>query len=458
MNSSDYLKLFRLVRNDDVNGLQTFLSTSDLVDLNYENKRTHLTPLMVACNRPSSNLPMVKLLIEKGAEVDYQTDDHGYSALMKAVENGNVEAVKCLIKHGAQVDLEDNRGNSALEFGCEKGNVEVVKVLLEVEGVESLSSGDMQHSVHSSFNTAVEHNRTKLVRWFLESCTVINIPVSALFFAIDNQSIEMVQLLLDHGAEVNIQNERKVSALMLAASKGNIEVAKKLLERGADVSLKGEEESTALLSVLSADDHAVPQQSKIDIVKLLLEYGDIRGDDSFSPLRHAIESRSAELVKLFIDNIKDLVYQINKGAYLHLMEDVYSSPDVLKLLLDAGADPNITFASDTPLLSVDDHDIDAAKMLIDYGANVNQRNGSGVSPILRAVEKSMYKLAELLLEKGADISLSDRNGESARASLRKHPRQILVSLAIVIYLYSIKWEGRDIIYIIVIMCRGPWTP
>ena len=454
MNSSDYLKLFRLVRNGDVNGFHTFLSTSGIVDLNYENKKTHLTSLMVACNCPSSNLPMVKLLIEKGAEVDYQTD-HGYSALMKAAENGNVEAVKCLIKHGAQVDLGDNRGKSALEFGCEKGNVEVVKVLLEVEGVEGLSSGDMQHSVHSSFNAAVEHNHTKLVRWFLESCIrmVINIPVSALFFAIDNQSIEMVQLLLDHGAEVNIQNERKVSALMLAASKGNIEVAKKLLERGADVSLKGKGGSTALLSVLSADDHAVPQQSKIAIVKLLLEYGDIRGNDSCSALRHAIESRSAELVKLLIDNIKDLVYQINKRAYLHLIRDVYSSPDILKLLLDAGADPNIIYNGTTPLLSVDDNDIDAAKMLIDYGANVNQRNGSGVSPIQRAVENSMYKLAELLLEKGADISLS---GESARASLRKHPRQILVSLAIVIYLLDIALNGREgILYGIVIMCRGP---
>ena len=445
MNSSDYLKLFRLVRNGDVNGLGTFLSTSDLVDLNYENKRTHLTPLMVACNCPNSNLPVIDLLIEKGAEVDYQTN-HGYSALMKAVENGNVEAVKCLIKHGAQVDLEDNRGNSALEFGCEKGNVEVVKVLLEVEGVEGLSSGDMQHSVHSSFNTAVEHNRTKLVKWFLESGTVINIPVSALFFAIDNQSIKMVQLLLDHGAQVSLQNERKVSALMLAVSKGNVEVVKELLERGADVNLKGEGGSTALLSVISAKDDVVLQQSKIAIVKLLLDYGahvDVRDNKGYTPLSCAIIRRSAEIVKLFIDNIKDLVYHINKGHLLVVLSEViYSSPDVLKLLLDAGADPNITFASDTPLLSVNDHDIDAAKMLIDYGANVNQRNGSGVSPILRAVEKSMYKLAELLLEKGADISLSDRSGESARASLRKHPRQILVSLAIVIY--SIKWEGRDI--------------
>ena len=156
MSSSDYLKLFKLVRNGDVNGLETFLSAPDVIDLNHENERTHLTPLMVACIRPSSNLEVIDLLIEKGAEVDYQTKDHykSNSALMKAAGDGNVEAVKCLIKHGAQVDMKNENRKSALEFGCVNGNVEVVKVLLEVEGVKGLSS---------AFSAAGYHNHTELV-------------------------------------------------------------------------------------------------------------------------------------------------------------------------------------------------------------------------------------------------------------------------------------------------------
>ena len=421
------MKVFRLVRNGDLDGLETFLSTSYLVDLNHENERTHLTPLMVACNRPNSNLEVINLLIEKGAEVDYQTDDHGYSALMKAVEIGNVEVVKCLIKHGAQVDLKDNRGKSALEVGCEKGNIVVVEGLLKV-GAEGLSSGDVQYSVHSSFNTAVEHNHTKLVKWFLESVNITNIPVSALFFAIDNQSIEMIRLLLDHGAQANLQNERKVSALMLAVSKGNVEVVKELLEGGADVNLKGEGGSTALLSVLLAEDHDVPQQSKIAIVKVLLEHGanaDVQDDKQRNPLKCAIKTKSAEIVKLLIDKIENLQHQLDKEKYI-LEKDVYSSPDVLKLLLDAGANPNITVISRTPLLTVDD--VDLAKMLIDHGANVDQCDVFGDNPILRAVTKSDYKLVELLLENNADITLErESNGNSAKIILQRNPRQILVS-------------------------------
>ena len=439
MSSSDYLKLYRIVKNGDVNGLQTFLTTSDQwqVDLNDENMSTHLTPLMVACTRPSSNLKMIDLLIENGAVVDYQTDDRGYSALMKAVEVGNVEAVKCLIKHGAQVDLKDNdMGKSALEVGCKKGNVEVVKVLLEVEGVEGLSSGDMRHSIshlHSAFESAVAFNRTKLVKLFLESGKVTDIPGGALFSAIDYQRSEMAQLLLNHGGQLNLQNGREKSALILAASHGDVEVVKKLLERGIDVNLKGEGGSTALLSVLLAEDHVVPQQSKITIVELLLEYGanaDVKNDRNFTPLKCAIKSRSAEIVKLLIDKDKDLVYRQDKSERdrWHLLYHAYSSQDVLKLLLAAGADPNMQLQH-IPLLEV--RDVNIAKILIDYGANVNLQDDKDKNnyPIMKAAKESNYELVELLLENGADIKLpSHGHPSSAENILQKNPEQTLVSI------------------------------
>ena len=305
-------KVFRLVRNDNLDDLKAFFSTNDSIDLNQVNQDTKLTPLMLVCNRPSVNLDIIELLIVKGAKVDYQYHG-GYSALMKAVEDGKVEVVKCLIKHGAQVDLEDKCGTSVLNVGCEKGNVEIVKVLLEVEGVqdELISGGmssccldDMDYSfTRCPFNTAIKHKHIELVKWLLilesGTCMVTDISVGALFSAIMSQSSEMVQLLLDHGgtaqvhptadgktsalmlasyygnseivkmlleksAKVDLYNERKVFALMLAARQGNVEVVKELLERGADVNLKGKGGSTALLSVISADDHIVPQHAEQD--------------------------------------------------------------------------------------------------------------------------------------------------------------------------------------------------
>ena len=161
-----------------------------------------------------------------------------------------------------------------------------------------------------------------------------------------------------------------------------------------------------------------------------MEHGanaDVQDDKQNTPLKCAIKSRSAEIVKLLIDKINDLalIYLLDKGEYL-LEEDVLSSPDVLKLFLDAGANPNISHSIQecTPLLKVDD--VDSAKMKFVYGANVDQRGIHGVCPILHAVKKSNYKLIELLLESGADITLCDSSFKSAKPILQRNPRQILV--------------------------------
>ena len=478
------LKLLRLVRNGDEDGLRTLLtdSTRDPIDLN-RSLDIEGTPLMVACGRPSVNLDIIKLLIDKGADVDYQPYDSPYSPLMKAVEAGNIEAVKLLIRHGVQVDkktlLKSEYGEqvqvlSALRIACEKNDIEVVKTLLEVEGIkDGLISGklidyyedsDMSYSVSSSpFNTAIDHKHFKVVKWLLESGMVTDIPVGALLLAIKNQSSEMVQLLLDHGAQVNptadgetsalmlashhgnseivkmllekgakvnLHNKKKVSALILAVSEGNVEVTKELLERGgADVNLKGKGGSTALLRVLSAEDDHVTLQTKADIVRLLLEYGaNVRMQDNKknnTPLRRAILTRSTQIVKLLVDKDKDLASRLNESENYLLWDALNDSPDLLQTFLAAGANPNGQFGI-IPLMLV--RDPNTARILIEHGANVDQQGKrAGEYPILHAVKESNFELVELLLEKSANITLSTRNGESAEMILKRNPQQILVS-------------------------------
>ena len=285
MSASDYTKHFQLVKSGSYD-LRSFLSLSrdHPINLNLVDLTTYLTPLMVASKSNQSRSDIIQLLIEKGAEVDYQYN-HQDSALMRAVEGGNREAVQTLIRCSARVDLENSEGKSALEIACEKGNAEIVNAFLEAEGIRGGKEVDYKdgYSVsHSPFNIAVKYNHIKSVKKLLRRVKVI--PVDALLLAIYNNSSEMVGLLLDHVDDGydnsgmvkmldDFRKKYKVSALMLAASQGNVEVVKELLEGGADVNLKGKGGSTALLSVLSAENYVVRQQSKVDIVKLLLNRG-----------------------------------------------------------------------------------------------------------------------------------------------------------------------------------------
>ena len=136
--SSSLNKVFRLVTNGDMDGLKAFFSTDDTIDLNQMNPSTKLTPLMVACNRPSVNLPMIELLIVKGAEVDYQyhggyadpnSESYGKTPLMSSILN--INTAKMLIDSGANVNLQDNEGGYAMQYAIKEENYEVVEVLLE---------------------------------------------------------------------------------------------------------------------------------------------------------------------------------------------------------------------------------------------------------------------------------------------------------------------------------------
>ena len=202
MSESDYTKLFQLAKSGHYYDLDKFLSRDHPIDLNRVNPTTQLTPLMVACkyNQPRSN---IKLLIEKGAEVDYQYNHQG-CALMRAVEKGNVGAVQTLISCSAQVDLKDSEGKSALGIACERGDVDIIDAFLEADGIRgSLIKGkevdykDGYSVSHSPFNIAVKYDHIKSVKKLLKRSVKV-IPVDALFIAIYNNSSEMVQLFLDH--------------------------------------------------------------------------------------------------------------------------------------------------------------------------------------------------------------------------------------------------------------------
>jgi len=73
---------------------------------------------------------VVKLLIDKGADVNAKTND-GDTALMWAAISGEVDIVKMLLEKGADVNAKNNHGDTALIFAAAQGNVDIVKILLD---------------------------------------------------------------------------------------------------------------------------------------------------------------------------------------------------------------------------------------------------------------------------------------------------------------------------------------
>ena len=87
------------------------------------------TPLQLAAK--NGNIDVAKCLIEHGAKLDMKNKIYGRAPIHYAVIYGKIEVAKCLIEHGAKVDMKNEDGEAPLHLAIENGDIEVVKCLIE---------------------------------------------------------------------------------------------------------------------------------------------------------------------------------------------------------------------------------------------------------------------------------------------------------------------------------------
>ncbi len=179
---------------------------------------------------------------------------------------------------------------------------------------------------------------------------------------------EMVTLLLDAGADIEMPDRNGLHPLHNAAISGRMDIVALLLKRGAVVNSRDKQGRTPLLSF------AASAGSSIDIPKLLLAAG-------ANP------------------EIEETVDQLRAIDFAAINGEV----ELAKLLLSAGADVNHRqggFWGETALMHAVFHDrMDVVRLLIAQGADVNLANKQGQSPMYYAAAKP--EMMQLLIEAGA---------------------------------------------------------
>ena len=89
--------------------------------------RVESTALMLAASRGHGDL--VRLLIERGADVDRQERDAGWSALIWAAKDGRRNSVAILLSQGANPHLQDVNGRNARDWARENGHKDILELL-----------------------------------------------------------------------------------------------------------------------------------------------------------------------------------------------------------------------------------------------------------------------------------------------------------------------------------------
>jgi ankyrin repeat protein len=211
------------------------------------------------------NAEIVRLFLDTGMDPD-AANHEGETALMSAVENNNIEIARLLLQSGADVDAwEPSFYTTALMRAASKGNAEMVELLLEANpDVNAFESAGFR-----ALTNAVARNHTEIVRKLLDAGAQVD--HLALYYSLDKN--EILNMLLDAGVEMN-QRIYGRTPLLKTAMDENAEAVEMLVKHGADVNIRDDEGKTDLM-IASWGDSAEP-------VKLLLDAGcDIEAQDPF---------------------------------------------------------------------------------------------------------------------------------------------------------------------------------
>lgn len=277
------------------------------------------------------------------------TSEHNSPSLYDAVEQGDIAVVRLPLEQGTDVNSRDIKGE--LHKAVKQGDIEVARLLLE-QGAD-VNATDSQHD-------------------------------SPLHKAVERGHIELVRLLLDKGANVNANYEYdnyeySLSPIHNAAYKGHLEIARLLLEQGADVNATACNGNSPL--------HFAAEHGYVELARLLLDKGaDVNATDKEdnTPFRLAILNHHTEVVKLLID-------QVNNGSN---EETSYNSNS---LLHDAAFPGNK----------------EVVKLLIEKGADINARDGSGNTLLHKAALNGYLEIVQLLLSQGANVHAKNKNKDTA---------------------------------------------
>ena len=229
-------------------------------DVNGVNKVKH-TPLMIAAIRGHINA--LTLLIKHGADVDLQDSD-GYKALHFAVYGSDIssEILSCLIGIGADVNARTNNGVTPLMIAAEEGHINAVTSLVKCGANVDLQDKDGQTALHHAMQS----------------------PQASI--------CEVLSCLIKNGADVNAHTFHNETPLMLASRDGHVNVVTFLIEHGADVDLQDKDGDTAL--------HYAARFSGVfpEIVETLLNLGasHMCNHQGLTPLHEACIATNIEVV------------------------------------------------------------------------------------------------------------------------------------------------------------------
>ena len=222
------------------------------------------------CAVTQGDIETVKDLLRHGAEVDCE-DNFQCTPLMDALKRNQFDIAQLLLECGANINHCDNRGMTALHSAAAIGHVKTIEFVLK----NGANVNAIDNIEYSPLHTATEMEEwdefsdySDCVKMLMENVANPNLKTlnlkTAVHLAAENGDTEMVEHLLKYNVDIDAIDRFQNSALHYAVENAHVEVVKLLLQKGANTNVR----DIDLNSVL----HLAALDGNTEIVELLLKF------------------------------------------------------------------------------------------------------------------------------------------------------------------------------------------
>jgi uncharacterized protein len=359
------------------------------------------TVLMVASRTGSA--PVLELLLGQGALVDTRDPEYQQTALMIAAREDHPEAVAVLLRHGTEVNVRTRLGPLPVHIppckgtGCGSEGLGINRSGVPDRGERYEQKGGMNPLLYAAREGNAEVARTLLAAGADIEAREANGITPLLMAALNNQQ-EVAYVLLEHGAQVNVEDFWGRTPLFAAVDYRNLDM-----------------NSTIEDSPVSNN---VDRVTVLTLIQRLLDAGaDVNA-----------RTREWPPEKKWLYALNDVTWVDMTGQTPFLRAALSGDVQVMRLLLEHGADPNIsTFGGTTALMAAagvnwtvaqtytesDASSLEAAKLCLELGADVNAANSMGLTALLGASNRGFNDMIRLLADSGARLDVEDAVGRTA---------------------------------------------
>lgn len=380
--------------------------------------RYGVTPIHLAAT--NGNAAIIRRLLDAGVDVN-AANPGGETALMTATRTGKLDAMTVLLDRGANVNAHDaGHAQTALMWAVIEKHADAAKLLLDRGANINMSTIVTNTPGEYVPAKPAAASGTGIIRQ--RALPTPNGGMTALLFAVRDGNAEMVRLLLDRGANIDQASGNHTTPLIIALLNGQTGIAAELVAHGADVNALDDYRRGALFAAIDLrnfnhdkyDDLPTDGRDPIDLIRTLIAKGANLNQQTDTVPIHGLMQFDASWVNF-------------DGETPFVRAALSGDIEVMRVLLAAGADPNIkTTQGTTSLMAAaginwipgqtyshaEADYVEAVKLCLERGAEVNAKNSLGLTAMHGAANRGWESVIQILADHGAQVDPKDNQGRT----------------------------------------------